>query len=209
MKLSTMLQTAAASTALLVAAQAGATSITNTMTNTVTVANSCDVVAVGVNFGTITSPTALTLPVNTANTAADGGSAHDDTLGITTSVSALDTLIAPVLSAINVAVPGVFVACTTPPTSVTLGATTLSTSVGASAPVYTGNMTGPGGATIAYRLTMAGVVANTSLGTDPLVGVLPTFFTGVYAVGTSQITGSSGTILPGVYSETVTATVNY
>lgn len=211
MKLLTMIQAVATGTALFAASQAGATSVTNTMTNTVVVANACDVVAIGVDFGTVTSAAALTLPVNLANTNDDTGASHDDTLSVTTGVSALDTAIAATSAVTGLVsqllTPGVYVECTQPPTSVTLGSVALSTALGASAPVYTGSMAGPGSGTIQYKLTMVGAVVNTSVAGG--LAILPTLFTGAYVVGTSQITGSTGTIAPGRYTETVTATVTY
>lgn len=229
MKVSTMIQSAVASAAMLVAAQANAGSVTNTMTNIVTVADACDIVATGVDFGITTIPMpAAGVPSVLANTAtgnavtgnaglnpsagADGGAA--DALDLTTPVAAVNTVINGLLSSINVSVPGVYVVCTTSPTSITLtsGANTLSlgTAISAFSGTFSSKMTGVGGGAsgsnaISYNLTIVGTPVSTAVAGLP-VNVFTAAFVATGLIPASQ---TGNTIVPGYYSDTATATVNF
>lgn len=213
---------------------AHAGSQTNTMTNIVTLADACDIVAVGVDFGIqaasipaagITSATPNTAAGNLIsgntghpNAAVDGGVGNDDTLSLTTGIGVLDTAITTVLSTVVQALPGVYVACTTAPTAITLtssasGATTynLPTAL-ASSPsgTFSGTLAGVGGGataanTIDYSMSFIGTPVNTDPGG---LGLVTLFVGGFTATGT--ISGSqSGTIVPGFYADAAVAQVDF
>lgn len=229
MKISTMLQSTAASAALLVAAQANAGSVTNTMTNIVTVADACDVVATGVDFGITTIPLPATgIPSILANDSvgnavtgnaglnpsagSDGGAG--DTLSLTTPIAAVNTVINGLLSAINVSVPGVYVVCTTTPTAITLtsGANNLSldTAIAAFSGTFNSTMTGVGGGAtgsnaISYSLTIVGTPVSTAVAGLP-VNVFTAAFVATGLIPASQ---TGNTIVPGYYSDTATAQVDF
>lgn len=125
---------------------AQAETITNSMTNIVTLVDACDMIAIGVDFGVRPSSLAAditnVLTPNNATTGqsvtgngdhtdsnADGaggvnqdtsGSTNDDTLSLVSGVGAVDTAINLALSTVPTTVPGVFVVCTTTPTSLTV-----------------------------------------------------------------------------------------
>ena len=220
--------------AVLAAGSASAGTETNTLTNIVTVADACDIVAVGVDFGITTAPiaaagvTSIAPNTTTGNTAtantshpdaaADGGAGNDDELTITTPVAALNALISPLLSAVATTAPGVYVACTTTPTAISV----LSASAGAVAfdlPVtvggtpsgtYAGKMEGVGGGaaaanTIDYTLTFAGTPTSTALGG----GFSIDLFVGAF-LATGTIPGvQTGTVVPGYYTDIATAQVDF
>jgi hypothetical protein len=232
MKLSTMLKTAAASAAVLMAAQAQAGSATNTMTNIVTVADACDVAAVGVDFGITTFPlpgTGVTSVVtNTTagnaiqgNTgipgaAADGGAG--DALSLTTPLGAVNTVLNTALSTLTSlglgTLPGVYVVCTTTPTSITLTSGANTVSLGTSTSLYTGTfsskMSGTGGGAsgsnqIDYSLALTGTPVATAVAGLPI-----SIFAGAYLVtGTIPASQTGTTVVPGTYSDVATATVNF
>lgn len=220
---------------------------TNTMTNIVTLADACDIVAIGLDFGISSAPIppggilATALQANTTagnlitgntshpDAASDGGAQNDDELTLITPLGALTGVVSSALSVVVGAVPGVHVACTTSPTSVSLTSSTGSTpfqlyqaltppplSVGtlAGAPVgtFSGTMTGVGGGasatnTINYELTFTGV--SLAVGGTNLPG-LPAIFVGEYLVLGGAIPGTqTGTVVPGFYSDVATAQVDF
>lgn len=131
-------------------AASAATTLTNTMTNIVTVAAGCDIAAVGIDFGIITAiPAGGTTTTNTPNTTAgvlvtgnnasghpnqayDGGAtatsdtspavtaSGNDTLSLTTPVGAVNGVLNTVIAAVPLASAGVYVVCTATPSSLTL-----------------------------------------------------------------------------------------
>lgn len=129
----------AAATLLGAAGVANAASVENSMTNIVTIIDSCDVVAIGVDFGirsgSITSDVTAALIAGsntTAGNTATGNTAHpdagkdggatatpeEDTLTLSTGVGVVDTVISTALTDVLTALtgPGVYAACTTTPT---------------------------------------------------------------------------------------------
>ena len=232
MKLSTMMKSAAASAAVLMAAQAHAGSATNTMTNIVTVADACDIAAVGVDFGITTFPlpgtgmvsaiansstgNAITGNTGAPGAGADGGSGDDLTL--TTPLSAVNGVLTTALSTLTGlglgTLPGVYVMCTTAPTSITLTSGSNTVSLGTTTSLYTGTfnskMAGTGsGATasneISYSLSLIGTPVSTAV-----TGLPVNIFSAAYLVtGTIPASQSGNTIVPGTYSDTATATVNF
>lgn len=232
MKLSTTIQTAAATAAFLIAAQANAGSVTNTMTNIVTVADACDVAAVGVDFGITTFPLPGTGLISaiantstgnaiTGNTGAPGAGADGgagDALSLTTPLGAVNGVITTALSTLTGlglgTLPGVYVVCTTSPTSITLTSGANTVSLGTSTSLYTGTfsskMSGSGGGAsgsnqISYSLALTGTPVSTAV-----VGLPVNIFTGAYLVtGTIPASQTGNTVVPGTYSDTATATVNF
>lgn len=229
--------------ALCMAGSAHAGSQTNVMNNIVTLADACDIVAIGIDFGVKSAPIPAagyaaqvlanttvgnTVTGNTSHpkAAADSASTGDGTsgnnaLGLVTGVSALDTAVSTVLSTVVGALPGVYVACTTTPTSITLvssgsGSTPFNfpTTLGAvPSGTFTGKMAGVGnGATAAntvdYSITFAGTSVSTAVPGGAALG-LPTLFIAPFtAIGTIPGT-QSGTVVPGQYWDGAIATVNF
>lgn len=215
-------------------AAAMADSQTNTMTNIVTLADACDIAAIGVDFGVqaasipgagIISATANTATGNaiTGNTdhpsaGVDGGAGNDDDLALTTGIGVLDTAISTVLSTVIGVLPGVYVACTTSPTAITVtssaaGATPYSLPtalLGTPSGSFAGEMAGVGGGatganTLDYTLSFIGSPVNTDPGNLGLV----TLFIGAFTA-TGTISGSqSGTVVPGYYEDAAVAQVDF
>lgn len=217
---------------LVAAGAANAGTATNTMTNIVTVTDVCDIVAIGVDFGITTVPIAASGLVsvnpntttgnavtgNTANpdAAKDGGASNDDVLQLTTPDSTLNTALAPLVSAVSTTAPGIYVACTTTPSSISLlsaaaGAASyaLPVTLGASPTgTYSGTMSGIGGGAsssnqIAYTMTFVGAPTSTVV-----TGTVNLFLGSFVATGTIP-SAQSGTIVPGYYADVATATVNF
>jgi hypothetical protein len=223
-----------AAAALVGAGAAAAGSATNTLTNIVTVADACDIVAVGVDFGITTAPisaagvVAVTPNTTVGNTAtantshpdaaADGGAGNDDQLGITTPVSALNALISPLLSAVSTTGPGVYVACTTSPSAISVQSAAagavpfaLPVSVGGTpSGTYAGKMEGVGGGaaganTVDYTLTFTGTPTSTAVGGGFAINLFIGAFTATGTIPGTQ----SGTVVPGYYSDVATAQVDF
>lgn len=214
---------------LLASAGARAGTETNTMTNIVTVADACDIVATGVDFGITTLPLPVAGVTGTlANTGVgnvvtgnasnhpraglDGGA--DDTLALTTPLAAVNTVLNTVISAIDVGVPGVFVVCTTTPTAITLtsGSRTLAlpTATAAFTGTFNSKMVGVGGGAgagnaIDYSLTLVGAPVSTAVTGLP-VNVFSAVFTAVGLIPAAQ---GGNTVVPGYYSDTATAQVDF
>lgn len=220
--------------ATLVSAAASAGSATNTMTSVATVHDTCDIVAVGLDFGI----TALPIPAagilsTTPNTSAgntvtgnsvhpnagdDGGAANDDELTITSPDAITTGLITTVLGAISTAASGVFVACTSTPTAITVtsggaGATpySLPTTVGGTpSGTFGGKLTGVGGGAgssnkMDYTMTFVGTPVSTAIG-----GGLPvTLFTAAF-LATGRVPGTqSGAVVPGYYADVATTQIDF
>lgn len=229
----TMFKCTTAASLLMLAGAVQAQTETNTMTNIVSVADACDIVAVGADFGVTTVPIPaagiISLTPNTTvgnlvsgNTAhpgaaLDGGAGNDDQLALVTPVAALNGVISTLLSAISTAAPGVYVACTTTPTSITVAsggagtsAYSLPTAVGGvPAGSFAGKMTGvSGGAgsgnTINYTLTFLGTAVSTPAGAG-----LPNVFTAAFLATGNIPATQAGTVVPGFYTDTATATINF
>lgn len=202
---------------------------TNTMTNIVTVADACDVVATGLDFGiTILPIPSIGIPSVLANTALgntvtgnaglnpgagrDGG--VDDTLRLVTPIGAINTVINTVLASVNVGVPGVYVVCTTAPTAITLRSGTnllnLPTTTTAFTGTFNGKMTGVGGGAgaanaINYALTVVGTPVSTAVTGLP-VNVFVAAFAAVGLIPGAQ---GGNSIVPGYYTDTATAQVDF
>lgn len=202
---------------------------TNTMTNIVTVADACDIVATGVDFGITILPIPSTgIPSVLANTALgnavsgnaglnpgagrDGGA--DDRLGLVTPIGAINTVINTAISSVNVGVPGVYVVCTTTPTAITLrsgsNVMVLPTTLTAFTGTFNSKMTGVGGGAgagnaINYTLSVVGTPVRT-----PVTGLPVNVFVGAFAA-TGLIPGAQSTnsIVPGYYVDTATAQVDF
>lgn len=232
----------AAATAL-TSVNAYAGSQTNVMNNIVTLADACDIVAIGIDFGVKSAPipaagysaqvTTNTTSGNavTGNTphpkaAADSANSGDGTSGnnsleLLSGISALDGAVSTVLSTVIGALPGVYVACTTTPTSITLvstaaGATTYSfptTLGGVPSGSFTGKMAGVGqGATgsntVDYSITFAGTPVSTTIPGGSTLGLPSLFIAPFTAIGTIPGT-QTGTVVPGQYWDGAIATVNF
>ena len=179
------------------AAAPAATTINDNLVNTVSVVDSCYVIATGIDFGVVPSPMVTDVPGLLVN-AADTG---------TISV----TLVGQTVNVLTVSTPGVNVVCSATPSSitVTLGGgtpTNLRTIplTGTTAGL-TGQMTGPAGAKINYEMGFLGVQSPALLN-----GVVATYV-GVFAWNPAQtkipkqaITGTAGT-----YSDVATVAVTY
>jgi len=237
------LMTALAAAAFCVAGNAHAGSATNVMNNIVTLADACDIVAIGIDFGVKSAPipaagyaaqvttnttTGNTVTGNTAHpkAAADSATTGDGTTGnnslsLLTGVAALDTAVTTVLSTVIGVLPGVYVACTATPTSITLvssavGATPYSFPTGlATLPsgTFTGKMAGVGqGATAAntvdYSITFAGTAVNTAVPGGAALGLPSLFIAPFTAIGAIPGT-QTGTVVPGQYWDGAIATVNF
>jgi len=232
---------AAASALFAGAAQAG--SATNVMNNIVTLADACDIVAIGIDFGVKSAPipaagyaaqvttntsTGNAVTGNTAhpNAAADSATTGDGTtgnnsLGLVTGVSALDGAVSTVLSTVIGALPGVYVACTATPTSITLvsaasGATPYNFPItlgGTPSGTFTGKMAGVGqGATasntVDYSITFAGTPVSTTVPGGAALGLPSLFIAPFTAIGAIPGT-QTGTVVPGQYWDGAIATVNF
>lgn len=232
---------AAAATLITGAAHAG--SATNVMNNIVTLADACDIVAIGIDFGVKSAPipaagysTVVTTNTTTGNTttgntahpnaAADSAASGDGTTGnnslsLSTGITALDGTVSTLLSTVIGALPGVYVACTATPTSITLvssavGATPYNFPVtvgGTPAGTFTGKMQGVGNGaggsnSIDYSITFAGTPADTAVAGGGALG-LPSIFVAPFTA-TGAIPGTqTGTVVPGQYWDGATATVNF
>lgn len=229
--------------ALCVAGSAHAGSQTNVMNNIVTLADACDIVAIGIDFGVKSAPipasgyaaqvttntsTGNAVTGNTAHpkAAADSASTGDGTSGnnslaLLTGVSALDGAVSTVLSTVVGALPGVYVACTATPTSITLvstasGATLYNfpTTLGAlPSGTFSGKMAGVGQGAIAsntvdYNITFAGVAVNTTVPGGGALGLPSLFIAPFTAIGAIPGT-QTGTVVPGQYWDGAIATVNF
>lgn len=232
-KLNTMSGWAAASVLTLAASAVYADTTTNTMTSVATVTDACDVVAVGVDFGIFRAPIAAAGVISTTpntsagntvsgnsvhpNAGGDGGAGNDDELSLTTPDPVTNGLLSTVLSSISTAASGVFVACTSSPTAITVtssaaGATPYTLPValgGVPSGSFAGKMGGVGGGaaasnTLDYTVTFVGSPVSTAVG-----GILPTVFTATFlATGTVPAT-QTGTVVPGYYADVATAQVDF
>lgn len=215
-----------------------AQSVNNTMTNIAEVVDACDIVAIGIDFGEIPASVGASaiVPSATANTAlaaqnanhpdraADGTAANDDELSIAaTGIGAVDTAVSALLTAINSAVPGIYVACTAAPTSVVLTTATDSlnfpTTVAGAAAFAAANTVGgqmdqvdgagaivAGGDDLDYTLTFVGAPATTA-DLNAVVALIPAFYVGIFAATGTIDAGQ--TLATGFYTEVATATVNF
>ena len=219
----------AAASLMAVAGGVHAQTETNTMTNIVTVMDACDIVATGVDFGMTVLPIpSVGIPSMVANTAVgnamtgnagvhpgasrDGG--VDDTFELLTPVSAVNTVINTAIGSVNVGAPGVYVVCTTTPTSITLrsGASVLAlpTTATAFTGTFNGNMTGVGGGagaghSLSYALSLVGTPVSTAVVGTP-VNVFVAAFAAVGLIPGAQ---GSNSMVPGYYSDTATAQVDF
>lgn len=219
----------AAASLMAVAGGVHAQTETNTMTNIVTVTDACDIVATGVDFGmTILPIPSVGIPSVLANTALgnavtgnagvnpaagrDGG--VDDTFELLTPVSAINTVINTAIGSVNVGVPGVYVVCTTAPAAITLrsGASllVLPTTVTAFTGTFNSKMTGIGGGagagnSISYTLSVVGTPVSTAVTGLP-VNVFVAAFAAVGLIPGAQ---GSNSVVPGYYSDTATAQVDF
>jgi len=222
-------------------AQAG--SSTNVMNNIVTLADACDIVAIGIDFGVKSAPipaagysavvttnttTGNTTTGNTAhpNAAADSAASGDGTSGnnalsLSTGVTALDGVVSTVLSTVIGALPGVYVACTATPTSITLVSSASGASVynfpvalgGTPSGTFSGKMAGVGNGatasnTVDYSITFAGTPASTAITGGAALGLPNIFVAPFTAIGAIPGT-QTGTVVPGQYWDGATATVNF
>jgi hypothetical protein len=221
-------KTAIASAVALASSMASAGTATNNMTSIATVADACDIVGIGVDFGVTTVPlpaaglTSVTPNTsignastgNTANpqSAADGST--DDTLSLN-APDAIGTAINTVLAGVSLALPGVYVACTSAPTAITVtsgsGAThSLPVAIGGTPTgSLAGKMSGVGGGAagtnqIDYTLTFLGSPVSTAVAGLP-TGLFVGSFTATGGVPAAQ----SGTVVPGYYADVATAQVDF
>lgn len=220
------------------AGQVLAQSATNTMTNIAEVVDACDIVAIGIDFGEIPASVgaAAIVPSATANTAlaaqnadhpdraSDGTAANDDELSIgVTGIGAVDTAVSALLTGISTAVPGVYVACTAAPTSITLttatGSLSFPTTVAGAAGFAAANTVGgqmdqvdaagaivAGGDDLDYTLTFVGAPATTA-DLNAVTALIPAFYVGIFAASGTIDAGQ--TLATGFYTEAATATVNF
>lgn len=221
-------KTAVASAIALACTAASAGTVTNNITSIATVTDACDIVGIGVDFGITTVPlpaaglTSVTPNTSVGNTAtgntahtnagADGGT--DDTLALN-APDALGTAINTVLAGVSLALPGVYVACTSTPTAISVtsaagGSYSLPVTLGGTPTgSFAGKMSGVGGGAagtnkIDYTLTFVGTPTSTAvagLSTGLFIGA----FTATGAVPATQ----SGTVVPGYYSDVATAQVDF
>ena len=219
------------------AGQALAQSASNTMTNIAEVVDACDIVAIGIDFGEIPASVGASafVPSATANTplavqnddhpnsAADGPGNDDDLSIALTGIGPVDTAVSALLTGISTAIPGVYVACTAAPTSITLTTATgtsnfPTTVVGAAAFATSNTVSGQmdqvdatgaivaGGDDLDYTLTFVGAPATTA-DLNAVTALIPAFYVGIFAaVGTID---AGQTLATGVYTEAATATVNF
>lgn len=192
-----------------------AASQSNTMTNTVSFTATCDISAIGVDFGVNSLPLLVddtTFAPNTAvgtaaNAALPGGSGN--------SARGVDGTADDDLTIAGAAVPqadaGVKVACSSAPASVTIVSGTAGGLASATLPTATG-------AAVAYSSKMGGLSTpaqatqvNYSFSLTPTVTNLsPASYLAVYAVSAATIPASTNSSLEaGHYSDVITATVNF
>ncbi len=233
----------AAATAVLGTGAANAGSLTNIMNNIVTLADACDIVAIGIDFGVKSAPipaagySGVVTTNTTSGNAVTGNTPHpyagadsatsgdgtsgNNTLSLSTGVGALDAPVSTLLSTVIGALPGVYVACTATPTSITLvssssGATAYNfpTAVGGTpSGTFTGKMKGVGNGasasnTIDYSITFAGTPANTTVPGGAALGLPSLFIAPFTAIGAMSGT-QTGSVVPGQYWDGATATVNF
>lgn len=227
-KLRNVGKTAIASAVALASSIASAGSATNNMTSIATVADACDIVGIGVDFGVTTVPlpaaglTSVT-PNTTIGNASTGNTAHpqkaadgatDDTLALSAPTT-IGTAINAALAGVSLALPGVYVACTSAPTAITVssgsGATyTLPVTVGGTPTgSLAGKMSGVGGGAggtneMDYTLTFVGSPVST------VVAGLPAgLFVGAFTATGNVPATQSGTVVPGFYADVATAQVDF
>ncbi|MDD9893522.1 MAG: hypothetical protein OXT49_08470 [Gammaproteobacteria bacterium] len=194
--------------------------VDDTMNNIVTVTEACDVVAIGVDFGQVGTPTpAAGHSTFTANTAllstnalqstGHGGAAADDGKSLTLS-----------LLGVNVPVPftaasGVFVFCTSAPGTIEITGTNVDSAPvalpkdlsGAASPVTVESKMddlGAGSDQLDYSFTFGAPTALATPATLP--SIISTPFIGSYLVTGASIDGSQS-VAAGFYQDTVTVTV--
>lgn len=207
-----------------------AATASNNMTNIITIVDSCDIVAIGVDFGVNPGSIETDIVSDTPNTAAgagisgnaahpssgeDGGAANDDVLELSTGVAAVDGSISDALDDVDATDPGVFVVCTTTPSSLVVdGAGTDATLDLVSATSTNDQFTSElvpddenaDGATgsIDYRLSFDGQVSNTAVAGVPGI---PSIFTGSYtATGTVPAPQQATS---GYYTDVAVATLTF
>jgi hypothetical protein len=201
------------------------------VSNFATVTDACSVAAIGVDFGIrnlplpsggVTSATPNTASGNalSGNTGVPGAGADTgESVSISTSVSALNSVISTVVGNLTGAglgsLPGVYVVCTVAPMSITLvsGSNTLNlaTSTSLYSGTFSSKMSGTGGGAsgsnqISYTLALTGTPVSTGVAGLPLLAVFSAAFV---ATGTIPGTQTGNTIVSGTYSDTATATVNF
>lgn len=180
-----------------------AQTVSDTMTNIATVADACDVVAVGVDFGIVPLPIPPTGVPGVLPNVAAGVTGHPNAGADGADSLSLLGIAVPFTSA-----PGVYVACTMAPISIGMsgangGSLPLPVALGPATGPFSGKMAGTGGS-IDYTMTMVGAaVSTTGLGLP--VGAYVAAFTGVNLIPAAQ----TGTFGAGFYTDTVTVTVNY
>lgn len=201
MKIDTLHKLTAAS--LFAVAGAAPAQSFDTMTNIATVADVCDVVAVGVDFGIVPVPIPPTGVPGVLPNITAGATGHPDA-----GADGSDSLTLLGITVPFAATPGVYVACTAEPLSISMSGTNggtlnLPVALGPATGPFSGKMSGNGG-TIDYTMTMVGAaVSTTGLGLP--AGVYVAAFTGVNTIPAAQ----SGTFGAGFYTDAVTVTVNY
>lgn len=211
--------------------------IDNTMTNIVTIVDSCDLVAIGVDFGirpgsitsdivsvTANTPEGNTVSGNGDHTSAgeDGvnGSDGDDTLSLTTGVGVVDTVINTALATAlgqvtGGLIPGVFAACTSTPIGLDVAGTDLPIDVaGTGTPVNIEDLTllpdadGANGAAGSITYDLTFVPVVTS--TPGGIPSVPAIYVGIYPVtGTIPAADNTGVITSGYYTDELTATLEF
>lgn len=186
----------AAGLAIAMATPVSAATIADNFVNTVSVVDSCFVVATGVDFGVVTTPMVADIPGVLPNLA-DTGSISVTVAGETVNV-------------LTVSQAGVNVVCSATPSAITVTLGGGATYNLKDAPVggtgeLAGKMTGPGGAQIDYKIGFAGVQTPTLLN-----GVTATY-AGVFLVNpvTTKIPMQSLTGGAGTYTDVATVTVTY
>lgn len=218
----------------LASSMASAGTATNTMTSVATVTDACDIVAIGLDFGLTSLPLpAAGVPGTAANTtlgnsstgntsnpkaATDGGASNDDELTLTVGDATTTGLISTVLTSISTTAAGVFVACTSSPTAITItssaaGATTYNlpvTTGTAASGTFNGKMAGVGGGATAsnlmsYTMTFTGAPASTAIGGGLPLNLFTAEFLAVGSIPASQ----AGTVVPGYYADVATAQVDF
>lgn len=181
---------------------AHAQTVTDTMTNIATVADACDVVAIGVDFGIVPLPIPPTGVPGVAPNILPGTTGHP---GAGADAGGSLTLLG--IAVPFAATPGVYVACTSAPISIGMsgsgGSLPLPVGLGPATGPFTSTMTGTGGS-LDYTMTMVGAAVSTS-GLGLPLGVYVAAFTGVNTIPAAQ----SGTFGAGFYTDTVTITVDY
>lgn len=221
-------KTAVAGAIALACTAASAGTVTNNITSIATVANTCDIVGIGVDFGITTVPLPAagltsvtpnttvgnTVTGNTAHTRAGADGSTDDTLALSTA-GTVGTAINTVLAGVSLALPGVYVACTSSPTAISVtsaagGSYTLPVAL-AAVPTgsFAGKMVGVGGGATAtnridYTLTFVGTPTSTAVAGLP-TGLFIGAFTATGAVPATQST----TVVPGYYADVATAQVDF